>query len=422
MQNKVKNYPYLSYKKDELYIENHLAEDLIKNVETPFFLFLPERFKDNIKQLQKSLEKNLPNFFISYAMKANYLGRILEYTAKSGIGCEAMSLFELKLAEKAGFEWKKVIFNGPAKTVKELTYAITNGIRFLNVDSLNELELVNKLAEKNQIKQPITVRIHPELSEETEKRLLIRKNSKLGIDFSRGVKLYKYARDSNNLTPTGVHVHLGTNLTSLEFYKELLIFLNQYIKEIESKLEINISEVNLGGGLASRAIIEDSGFDLIKLGEQISNYVDDIENKTIIFEPGRFLVEDSIIALTKVLRTKKSWGRKWAFTDIGANSLIPMRYSQYKVIPTKDKGKDQYCRIGGPLCLPVDVITNESVDFQIEEEDFLAVLNCGAYTISMSEQFGYPRPATYELNEKGNLIEINPSDDLEKMIKEAFRY
>ncbi|MHA2357485.1 MAG: hypothetical protein ACXABK_01780, partial [Candidatus Heimdallarchaeaceae archaeon] len=257
---------------------------------------------------------------------------------------------------------------------------------------------------------------------ETEKKLLIKKNSKLGIDFNRGVKLFQFAEESNNLAPNGVHVHVGTNLTSHKFYEELLIFLNQYIKEIESKLETTISEINLGGGLASRATIEASGFDLVKLGKQVSDNIDDIENKTIIFEPGRFLVEDSIIAISKVLRTKKSWGRKWAFTDIGANSLIPMRYSQYRVIPTKNKGKDQYCRIGGPLCLPVDVITNESVDFRIEEEDFLVVLNCGAYTISMSEQFGYPRPATYELNDQGKLEVINPADDLEEMINEAFRY
>ncbi|MBA7554117.1 Diaminopimelate decarboxylase [subsurface metagenome] len=88
----------------------------------------------------------------------------------------------------------------------------------------------------------------------------------------------------------------------------------------------------------------------------------------------------------------------------------------------QDKGKGQYCRIGGPLCLPVDVLSNESVDFKIEEGDYLVILNCGAYTLSMSEQFGYPRPAVYELQESGLLKIIKSADNLETMVNEAFQF
>lgn len=416
----IENYPYLCYENNKLQIQQKDVESLVENKTSPFFLFLLQRFQENVLEIKSKLGKHIPDLFISYAAKANYLGRILQESHKLDLGIEAMSLFELKLAEKAGIPFNKIVLNGPAKTLDELNYAIANKINHLNVESLNEIQQVEKIAEKLELVQKITVRIHPKLKETTERKLLIKKNSKLGIDYSRGVKLFEYAKKSPHLDPVGVHTHVGTNLTSHEFYDELLGFLNEYVTDLEDKLAISLSEINLGGGLASRSTLEKEGFQLEKLGEQVSTIVDNIENKKIIFEPGRYLIEDSFVAITKVLRTKKSWGRKWAFIDVGANTLIPMRYSHYSVVPANFRGKGQYTNIGGPLCLPVDILSDKAVNFEIEEEDLLVVLNCGAYTISMSEQFGYPRPAIYQLTNKGLTELIKPADDMNQMINDSF--
>ena len=416
----IKNYPYLCYENNKLQIQQKDIESLIENKTSPFFLFLLQRFQENALEIKSKLGKHIPDLFISYAAKANYLGRILQESHKLDLGIEAMSLFELKLAEKAGVPFNKIVLNGPAKTLDELNYAIAKGINHLNVESLNEIQQVEKIAEKLELVQKITVRIHPKLKETTEKKLLIKKNSKLGIDYSRGVKLFEYAKKSPHLDPVGVHTHVGTNLASHEFYDELLGFLNEYVTDLEDKLAISLSEINLGGGLASRSTLEKEGFQLEKLGEQVSTKIDNIENKKIIFEPGRYLIEDSFVAIAKVLRTKKSWGRKWAFIDVGANTLIPMRYSHYSVVPANFRGKGQYTNIGGPLCLPVDILSDEAVNFEIEEGDLLVVLNCGAYTISMSEQFGYPRPAIYQLTNKGLTELIKPADDMNQMINDSF--
>ncbi|MCE7737977.1 MAG: hypothetical protein GPJ50_01245 [Candidatus Heimdallarchaeota archaeon] len=416
----IENYPYLCYENNKLQIQQKDIESLVENKTVPFFLFLLQRFQENVLEIKNKLGKHIPDLFISYAAKANYLGRILQESHKLDLGIEAMSLFELKLAEKAGVPFNKIVLNGPAKTLDELNYAIANKINYLNVESLNEIQQVEKIAEKLELVQKITVRIHPKLKETTERKLLIKKNSKLGIDYSRGVKLFEYAKKSPHLDPVGVHTHVGTNLTSHEFYDELLGFLNEYVADLEDKLAISLSEINLGGGLASKSTLEKEGFQLEKLGEQVSTKMDNIENKKIIFEPGRYLIEDSFVAITKVLRTKKSWGRKWAFIDVGANTLIPMRYSHYSVVPANFRGKGQYTNIGGPLCLPVDILSDEAVNFEIEEGDLLVVLNCGAYTISMSEQFGYPRPAIYQLTNKGLTELIKPADDMNQMINDSF--
>ena len=416
----IENYPYLCYENNKLQIQQKDIESLAENKPSPFFLFLLQRFQENVLEIKSKLGKHIPDLFISYAAKANYLGRILQESHKLDLGIEAMSLFELKLAEKAGVPFNKIVLNGPAKTLDELNYAIANKINHLNVESLNEIKQVEKIAEKLELVQKITVRIHPKLKETTERKLLIKKNSKLGIDYSRGVKLFEYAKKSPHLDPVGVHTHVGTNLTSHEFYDELLGFLNEYVADLEDKLAISLSEINLGGGLASKSTLDKEGFQLEKLGEQVSTKMDNIENKKIIIEPGRYLIEDSFVAITKVLRTKKSWGRKWAFIDVGANTLIPMRYSHYSVVPANFRGKGQYTNIGGPLCLPVDILSDEAVNFEIEEGDLLVVLNCGAYTISMSEQFGYPRPAIYQLTNKGLTELIKPADDMNQMINDSF--
>ncbi|TFG09319.1 hypothetical protein EU534_02255, partial [Candidatus Heimdallarchaeota archaeon] len=407
-------------KNNKLQLYGNSLESFLSEKRTPFFLFLENRFRDNALVFRNNLQKFIPNLFVSYAIKANYLGRILYNAKKLDLGIEVMSLFELKLAHKAGIPNSKIIFNGPAKTREELEFALEKDIQYLNVDSMNELILIETLAKKTGVVQPITIRIHPQLKEKTEKRMLIRKNSKLGIDFTRAIKLFSYAKKSAHLKPAGVHTHIGTNLTSHDFYDELLLFLNSYIKDLENKHDIEIKEINLGGGLASKSVLDQNEFQLSRLGEQVSSHITNIEDKIIIFEPGRYLIEDSFIALTKVLRTKKSWGRKWAFTDIGANSLIPMRYSNYKVVPLNFKGEGQYTNIGGPLCLPVDVISDESVNFDIQEEDLLIILNCGAYTISMSEQFGYPRPAIYALNQDNALELIKQADDIDTMVNDSF--
>ncbi|MFW9851909.1 MAG: diaminopimelate decarboxylase family protein [Candidatus Thorarchaeota archaeon] len=418
--NMVNFFPYLEYRENTLEIETKTVNEITKEYPTPLFLFIPDRFKQNFKELKINLNKSIPNLFITYAMKANYLGGVLRQTKELGLGIEVMSIFEILLAKKAGFSYDNFVFNGPAKSATELEHTIQRGIKYLNVDSLNELRLIEEIAKKENIQQSITVRIHPQLSESTERKLLIKKNSKLGIDYSRGVKLLEYAEKSTNLKPTGIHIHVGTNIISHNFYEELLIFVNDYINDLENKKLIQIQEINLGGGLASKSKLDESGFSIEKLGKQISSNIDNINEKRIIFEPGRYLVEDSFIAITKVLRTKKSWGRKWAFVDIGANSLIPMRYSEYRILPSHYKGKGQYCNIGGPLCLPVDVVTNEAVDFEIDENDLLIVLNCGAYTLSMSEQFGYPRPAVCELENDGSIKLLKPADDIDQMVNEAF--
>ncbi len=416
---KTEGYSYLDYKENNLNLYDFSAKDIIAQISTPSFLFLPDRFKKNFLSFEQQIKKYLPRFRMAYAVKANYLGAVLKQAKELGMSIEVMSYFEMMLAKEVGFDFTDMVFNGPAKSLEELTFATDNNIFFLNVESENELQNIEQIAQKKKKKQSISIRIHPEFPDKLEKKLLIKKNSKLGIDYHKAVKLYEYAKKSPYLDPVGIHVHVGTNLTDVEFYRELLGFLNGYITDLENKYDIRLQYINLGGGLASKNTLDRAGFNIEDIGRTIKETINDYNEREFVFEPGRYLVGDSFVAFAKVLRTKKTWGRKWAYLNIGANSLIPMRYSEYEALPVEYKGEGQYCNIGGPLCLPVDVLSNDAVKYEIDEGDYLTILNCGAYTLSMSEQFGYPRPPVYELHENGLINLIKKEDTIESMISES---
>ncbi|MHA1482868.1 MAG: hypothetical protein ACTSQA_05485 [Candidatus Heimdallarchaeaceae archaeon] len=158
IEEKIKHYPYLKYEENILHINEKSSLEIAEKISTPFFLYLPERFEHNYNQLKSALSKHVNKSRISYAIKANYIGRVLLQAKSLNMNIEAMSLFELLLAEKAGFNFNQIVFNGPAKTAQELELTMTNGIQYLNIESMNELQTIENIAKVKEIKQEITIK------------------------------------------------------------------------------------------------------------------------------------------------------------------------------------------------------------------------------------------------------------------------
>ncbi|MFQ6125373.1 MAG: diaminopimelate decarboxylase family protein [Candidatus Heimdallarchaeota archaeon] len=395
----------LEYKMGVLEIEGIPYKQFLREDQTPIFVFSQERFKDNISNISNAFQEFFEEVYIAYALKANTLSYVLAVASSVGCWAEVMSAFEMELAQTNRFAPSTMIFNGPAKTIEELQRALAMGVRMINIDSFAELKDIERLMKKTgahgeEPRTQLGIRLHPLLEEALEKRALVRKTSKLGLDPARATKILKYAAKSKVLDISAIHIHIGTQQATPALHEGVASFVQEFVIELQ-KDNIEINTINLGGGFASRYLIESTGHNMRDFAEKIHSAMSKIETPyVLILEPGRFLVGDSFVVLTKIIREKKNWGRNWLLVDAGAHFLIPLRFSTFDVIPTRTTTRSSIKEIGGPLCLPTDRLQGVKVNFETKEGDILAILNTGAYTISMSEQFGYPRPAIYTVNEE----------------------
>ena len=409
-ENLVQKIDFLDYTNQQLVLEGVTIEQILRNEQTPLFIFSRNRFNNNIAEIFSAFQRYFDDIQIAYALKANNQSDVLKNAMANGCWAEVMSTFEIELAQRIGFHPEAMIYNGPAKSMEELQDALNRGVKCINVDSFSELKDIETImrnleAPKKDIPLQLGIRLHPNLDQGLEKRALVKKNSKLGLDPARATKILKYAKKSNVLDISTLHIHIGTQQTTPELHVGIANFAQKFITQLQ-KDNIHINTINLGGGFASRYRMEAAEYEIVDFAEKIHTALAPLKNSySLILEPGRYLIGDAFVVLTKILREKKNWGRHWLLIDAGAHFLIPLRFSTFDVIPVKSGEPSTVKEIGGPLCLPVDRIQG-TVDFSAKEGDILAILNTGAYTISMSEQFGYPRPAIYAI-ENGNIIQIS---------------
>lgn len=360
---------------DGLVLDGVPADELAEAYGTPVFCVLDDRLRDNADALLDAFD----GWDLYYAVKANPLLHVLRTVREAGLGAEVMSAMELAFARRAGFEADELIFNGPAKSDDELRDALDAGVR-IHLDNLPEAERVAELAEPGT---RVAVRIHPDLPDEVERRAYISKKTKLGLDPDLGAKTYRVA-DDRGLAPDGLHIHVGTDQADPTLHEAVAGFAAGYVDRLADD-GVEIERVNLGGGLASRF---DLDVDLTAFADAMEAPLDGVD---LELEPGRVLVGDAVACVTRVRRVKKTWGKTWVLVDAGANTLIPLRYTSYRTVSHRPE-PDEPVDVGGPLCLPVDVV-EDSAYVAPEVGDLVVVLNAGAYTLTMAETFGNPRPA-----------------------------
>ncbi|MFX0090137.1 MAG: diaminopimelate decarboxylase family protein [Candidatus Hodarchaeota archaeon] len=385
----------LKYTDHHLHIGSVSYREIIEEFQTPIFIFLEDRLLDNIASFQAAF----PHVEIAYAMKANYLGIVSNIICSQGLGTEIMSLFELKLALDAGFPPHKIIFNGPGKTERTLAKAIQEQIALINIEAISELSDIQRLSEDMGYVQECGVRLQVPMTKKMRQEALIRPGYKLGVDPTTAFKIIEQAQTLANIDLVALHSHIGTRRgLGTDLFPQIVERITEFLETVETKLGIRIRILDLGGGFPSRIHFEMADLSLQTLATTIMEKLSSWSDIELIFEPGRYLVGDSMVCLAQVLRTKKSFGENWAITDIGANTVIPLGYASYSVIPCIKREKKSSINIGGPLCIPSGIIA-KNCPYLIKEKDIIAILNVGAYTLSMEEQFGNLRVGVVHLKD-----------------------
>ncbi|MDR2351383.1 MAG: diaminopimelate decarboxylase [Endomicrobium sp.] len=385
----------LEFRKDDLYIENVKLSDIAKEYGTSTYVYSKQQIVSNFENYKKAMV--LKDGLICFACKTNSSGAILKILAGLGAGADTTSGGEIYRCLKADFNPSKIVYAGVGKTAEEIEYALRSKIFMFNVESFEELNVIDKIAGKLKIKANIAFRINPYVNPDTHSYIVTgKKGTKFGIPYEDAVKAYLTAKKKKNISVVGIHFHIGSQILEVEPF----IVAAKKIKKIVDEVEMNgmwISYIDCGGGLGIKYEKGDKVLSPKRLMSKIFSVFD--KDKKFIFEPGRSIIGDAGHLLAKVLYRKMSGGKSFLITDAGMNDLIrPTLYDAYhEIVPVKKtSAKKVKSDVVGPICESGDFMGKDRMLPIVEEGECLLVTCAGAYGAAMSSEYN-SRPSIAEV-------------------------
>ena len=391
------------YKGKNLSIDNFNIDLIAKKFSTPIYCYSFRKLKNNIQNFKKSFKKINP--LICFAVKSNTNTKLLNEIRKFNIGADVVSHGELMRALKAGIKPNKIVFSGVGKTSTEILYAINKKILLINAESKSEILEIERIARYKKRTVNIGVRLNPNTDAKTLSQISTgKKENKFGVDEKTFLQLVKFIKNSKNLNLKCLSVHIGSQILDHRPYEKMLSVLDKIIK----KSNYNFEYIDLGGGMGIDYANNNKRLNLKKYSISIEKFLKKNPCK-IIFEPGRFIVGDTGILITKILYIKKGYKKDFIILDAGMNDLMrPALYgAEHRIIPTKRKkamSKKTY-EFVGPICESTDKFASIKKFQELDEKEFLIICDVGAYGASLSSNYNL-RPKPIELLIKNSKIQI----------------
>ena len=385
---------YIKHRKNNLCIENVSTLSLTRKYKTPFYCYSLAQLKYNFHSFNNAFKSTKP--LICFSVKSNGNINILRELKKMGSGADVVSAGELLKAIKAGIDVRKIVFSGVGKNEDEIRLAIKKRVLLINIESESEAVLINKISKKMSKKTAVGIRLNPNITGKTHKKISTGgKNDKFGFNYNDCLNLFKKINDFKNLKLEGLSVHIGSQITNIKPFKQVVSLINKII----SKTKINFKFIDLGGGMGIAYSNKEKKLNLHEYSKLINKFT---KNKKIqiIFEPGRFIVGNTAILVAKVNYIKKSGNKNFIILNAGMNDLMrPALYDAYhKIIPLKKNNKKILGNIEfvGPICESSDKFLNQKNFSKIKEGDCVAISDVGAYGMSLSSNYN-TRPLLAEI-------------------------
>ncbi|MFQ6066233.1 MAG: diaminopimelate decarboxylase [bacterium] len=387
---------YFHYKAGELFCEEVPLGQVAEKVGTPLYLYSYNSLISGYRQVSHAFSKLSP--LICYSLKANANLTLCRILATEGAGADILSGGELYKALEAGFSPQKIVFAGPGKNEEEIEYALRENIFIFNVESPGELRLIGKVSQRLNQTARVSLRINPDVDPKTHHYITTgKRENKFGLDFDEAKKLYPQIKKSSFLEPVGIHFHLGSQITSLHPYLRALEKILEFIKLLKKK-GLNLKYLDMGGGFGISYEKGKPPLNIKDLAEKIYSLINSIGAK-LILEPGRFLVGPSGVLITQVLYKKNRGKKRFIIVDAGMNDLIrPSLYGAYHQIKKLKEPEKAYspevADVVGPVCESADFFAQGRELPPIRQGEYLAIMDTGAYSFSMSFTYNArPRPA-----------------------------
>jgi len=406
------------YRQGELYCEQVPISQIVKEVGTPCYIYSHATLTRHYR-VYESAFKNIPHI-IAFAMKANSNLAILRLMAKEGSGVDIVSGGELFRAMKAGVPPSKIVFAGVGKNAEEIRAALKADILMFNVESSAEIRAVNDVAASVGKKARVALRINPDIDPKTHPYISTGlKKSKFGIASDRALEEFKLASSLGHIEVVGVHAHIGSQLTEVAPFVESLKKVITLIGALKAQ-GINITYLNIGGGLG--IIYNDEKPPLPQeLADAIAPLVQNLK-LTLVMEPGRVIVGNAGILVTKALYEKAGEGKRFIIVDAAMNDLIrPSLYSAYHEIRPVSESLLQRPKhvvdVVGPVCESGDFLAKDRTLPEVRPGDLLAVMSAGAYGFVMASNYN-SRPRVPEvLVNNGEIHVIKTRETYEDLVK-----
>jgi diaminopimelate decarboxylase len=394
------------YRQGELYCEQVPISQIAKEVGTPCYIYSHATLTRHFQAYDRAF-KDIPHI-IAFAMKANSNLAILRLMAKEGSGVDIVSGGELFRALKAGVPPSKIVFAGVGKNAEEIRDALKADILMFNVESSAEIHAINDVAASVGKKARVALRINPDIDPKTHPYISTGlKKSKFGIAADRALEEFKRASSLGHIEVVGVHAHIGSQLTEVTPFVESLKKVVALVGTLKGQ-GINIQYLNVGGGLGITYSDEKPPLPQ-DYADAISPLVKDL-NLTLVMEPGRVIVGNAGILVTRVLYEKVGEAKRFVIVDAAMNDLIrPSLYSAYHEIrPVFElllHRPKHAVDVVGPVCESGDFLAKDRLLSEVKPGDLLAVMSAGAYGFVMASNYN-SRPRVPEVLVKDGEIHV----------------
>ena len=393
----------MKYINKRLTVEKVNFQRIAKKFGTPFYCYSYSKLKENVNKFKKNFKSFSP--LICFAVKSNTNVNLIREIKKFGLGADVVSLGELMIAIKAGIKPNKIVFSGVGKTSSELNFAINKKILLINAESLSEIMEINRLAKLRNKKVRVGVRLNPNTDAKTLNQISTgKKENKFGVNKDTFHKIVDFCKNSKNIDLKCLSVHIGSQILDHKPYGKML----EAVSHILDKTNHQFEFIDLGGGMGINYSNKDKTLNYKKYNTAINNFLKKHKVK-IIFEPGRSIIGNTGMLISRVIYIKDSGRKKFIILDAAMNDLMrPALYGAFhRTLPVikSNKISNKPYEFVGPICESTDKFITLKKFQKLEEKDLIAICDVGAYGMSLSSNYNL-RPKPIELLIKGSKINV----------------
>lgn len=393
-----------AYRAGRLYAEDVPVEELAERFGTPLYVYSSAHLLRQYHRLQEALRALEPT--IHYAVKANTCAAVIRVLAAAGAGADVVSGGELWRARRAGVAAERIVFAGVGKTRDEIAYALREGIAHFTVESEPELERIATTARTLGTTARIAIRVNPDVDPQTHVYTSTgKKESKFGLDLERAWRAYERAAAWSNIEIVGVHMHLGSPLRDERPYAEALDKVAPLCARLRERFP-TCRILDLGGGMGIPYRRRQKPFDLEAFAAAVVPRVQAIGLR-LALEPGRYIVGNAGILVTRVQYIKDNAFRRFIVVDAAMNDLIrpPLYGAWHEIAAVRDISETARADVVGPVCESGDFLAQDRDLPAVREGDLLAVMSAGAYGFAMASNYN-SRPRAAEVLVSGETVAL----------------